>query len=518
MAIAVALLAPLLFLFQLSPSTARYTLRGSVVNSATGEPVRKAVVMVSGVESKQDFTGADGQFQFADLPAGAYSVSARRPGFLDPSGRIPGPIPAGGWFGADFAPNVTLGADTQPVTVKLVPQARVSGRVLDAEGEPVPNIQVLCLQQSIVAGHQRWVQAQTAAADEAGNFLIDSLAPGKVLLATSQQQVYPGLVADDQTSRLIYPKQYYPNAPDLASAQAIDLSPGQDAQTDMTVSALLGARVFFSVTPPQPWIQASLIDPAGDEIESQVRQNVRNGGWILPSVPPGQWRLLVRSNSGEPASGEANIDVGQADVTNVAIGLSQAVQVPVSVSGGSADNAAHQVDIQLMSASPGASAGGSMMFGMDDHKLTGVVPGTYYVTVTAIGGADCIDSVTAGGVDLTRNLYVFAAAGSPAPINIGLRADCANVEFANNGGPGSPAAIVISGGVHSLQPQLLFTMGSASARLTPGEYEVYAFANVNSVEYANPDVLKGFEGHHLSVAPNQKTTVHLEVIGQGEHR
>jgi Carboxypeptidase regulatory-like domain len=502
-------------------SNARYTVRGSVVNAVTAEPIRRALVELNGPQARRAFTGPDGSFQFEGVQGGTFVLLARRPGFMDTDALNMGQVPSQpGATTLTAAGRVTVGPDTGSITIKLVPQARVSGHVLDAEGEPVSNVTVRCLQQSIVSGHRRWRPAQSAGTDEGGNFLIDNLPPGRVLLQTLSQQVYPGLIADDDASRLIYRSQYYPNATDMAAAQPIDLNAGQDARIDFTVSVVRGTRVFFSVTPPQDWVSATLIEGSGDEAEVMVRRNIRAGGWILPSVPPGTWRLSVTSNGG--SQGEANIEVGSADVRNVVVPMSEPVQVPILVSGGnSGKGGLPPVTVQLISSAPGRLSQFDPVFMPSTDRTAplgaGATPGSYHVTVNP-PGADCVESITSGSTDLSRSDYVVAAGSPPAPINVELRSDCSSIEVSATNRQ-QTAAVVVTGGMHKLEPLVSFIGSpgsSAAVRLAPGEYDVFAFSDLAALEYGNPEVLKNYKSQHVSLSPNQKATVSVDVNVPGE--
>src|SRR5215475_5639129 len=58
---------------------------GSVLNSLTGQPVRKArlsIVSPGGGEAVAVSTDSQGKFAFANLAPGAYMLSANHPGFL----------------------------------------------------------------------------------------------------------------------------------------------------------------------------------------------------------------------------------------------------------------------------------------------------------------------------------------------------------------------------------------------------------------------------------------------------
>ena len=504
---------------------ARFTLRGSVVNSVTGEPVRKALVEIGGPQSKRAFTGPDGQFQMEGLAGGNFTIAARRPGFMEAAGWPLSPSVAGsGPITVTAAGGVTVGPDMGAVVIKLVPQAKISGRVLDTEGEPVANLRVQCLQQNIQAGHKIWQQAQTVNTDEEGNFLIEHLSRGMVLVQTLQQQVYPGMIDDDNASRLVYRRQYYPNSPDIGAAQAIELSPGQEARVELSVSTIRGTRVFFAVTPPQQGISAALWDANGDSLEVEMQQNVRTGGWILPSVPPGLWTLRVSSYGQQQLSGEVAIQVGSDDVRNVAVPLSPVMQAPIVVSGGtSSAPGVPPVNVQLLPAisriasNPYLAAFSQVGQG---GRLTmqGVAPGAYHVVANAIG-SECVESITSGSSDLSRADYVISGESSPPAIHVGLRSDCASLEVFMGQRGSQTGAVIVAGGPNASEPQLAGYMspgGSPTFRLSPGDYEVYAFSDLTDVEYANPDVLRKYSGQHVSLSSNQKARVNLDMNAPAE--
>ena len=63
-------------------SPQKFTLTGTVVDSVTGEPIRKALVQLYCGQRRMTFSGDDGRFQFEGIPAGSYSVSAQKPGYF----------------------------------------------------------------------------------------------------------------------------------------------------------------------------------------------------------------------------------------------------------------------------------------------------------------------------------------------------------------------------------------------------------------------------------------------------
>src|SRR4051794_37974184 len=67
------------------PVMGRSTIRGRILTEEGGRPVRRAEVRVAGAElrvPRRTLTDADGRFEFRDLPAGNFSVTATKTAFV----------------------------------------------------------------------------------------------------------------------------------------------------------------------------------------------------------------------------------------------------------------------------------------------------------------------------------------------------------------------------------------------------------------------------------------------------
>ena len=190
------------------PTTANlphFTVKGRVVNAVTGEPVKGALININGMEQHSGFSGADGQFEVDSVPKGHAMISAMHPGYSNTLQQRPQMV--------DVSDNV------DGVTVKLPPTARISGTVRDSDGEPVEGLRVSCMQVLVMQGRKHLMPNGGATTDEGGHFVVDNLQAGSYYLSTGQKAVYPGLPPADEAARLTFAPQYYPNAPDPASAQ-----------------------------------------------------------------------------------------------------------------------------------------------------------------------------------------------------------------------------------------------------------------------------------------------------------
>jgi hypothetical protein len=352
-------------------SDARYTLRGSVVNAVTGEPIHKASVTLNGPQNATVLTGPDGQFEIGSLLAGSYLLSANRAGFAD--SRV----------GANPFATVQVGSDTGLTVIKLTPFGKIAGRVIDSDGEPVPNLSVQAMFRVFQMGHLIWQPSGAANTDESGNFALDALQPGQYLVVIRDQQVYPGLAGEDRGSRLLYRTEYFPNSPDIASAQPIEIAGGETAQADLTVSEIQGSAIHFAVVPPQQWVQATLRNANGDETNAPARRDERTGEWIVSGVSPGRWLLEVEMNTnGHQLSGSAAVELGDTDARNVVITLSGSEQLPVVFNGEtSAQNGAPPAHVSLLSLLGSGVRSFSPILSAEPsgthYSILGVPPGNY---------------------------------------------------------------------------------------------------------------------------------------------
>src|SRR3989442_15815706 len=67
------------------PVTGRSTLRGRIVAADGGQPMRRVIVRVTAPElrgARTVLTDVDGRYEFRELPAGRYSISASKPPFV----------------------------------------------------------------------------------------------------------------------------------------------------------------------------------------------------------------------------------------------------------------------------------------------------------------------------------------------------------------------------------------------------------------------------------------------------
>jgi hypothetical protein len=151
----------------------------------------------------------------------------------------------------------------------------------------------------------------------------------------------------------------------------------------------------------------------------------------------------------------------------------------------------------------------------DVYAIMNVPPGTYRTLVLGLEG-QCMESLTSGNIDLTREPLTVAPGSQPEPINLSLANNCATLEVSiHSANTGQKATILLVPTSLTGSPSTVRVDDSGHAKfndLAPGEYTVYAFTSIEGLEYRNPEVMRGFHGQPFTLSANQHAAVTVEAI------
>jgi hypothetical protein len=513
----------------------RRTVTGSVTNAVSGEPIRHALVQLSGARSVAVLTGPDGRFQIADVPEGPAYFSAQKPGFFD-SRAMSG--------GRQTNMSFTVGSGKNDFPLTLFPAARIVGHVTDRDGEPVEETQVQVFAEQIVQGRKQWQHRNGAPTDDGGSYQVDELLPGRYVVFANGH----ALPAQNWNApREVSAPTYFPDASDLASAQPIEIRPGQEFRADFRLRTERGFRITAQVS-GIPGASRG----AGLALQNSSGQTVwfdgmhfdqRRGQFIAPAVPSGAWTLVLSANDGQGHSYEARqeIAVNHADLNDLQIALHPATSIPLTINHPANQAAAAAAETNL-NRGPSVFATLNSLdqfnfrnFGM---QMQGDPPTPTFLNVSAgkyrldvqTYGRECVESAWYGSVDLLRDYLIVSSDGGSQPVTINLRDDCATLTAKVRPGEHAPAttgAVLVVPSSSFVAPKVLpiatqlppgLSGVSLSATvLSPGSYQVYAFTNLDGLEYANPEVLRGYPSQSVTLEPGQKAEVAVELSERKEN-
>ena len=316
------------------PKTGSSRIRGRVVAADGGEALRRAVVRLMSPdirEGRSTLTDEQGRFEFIDLPASRYTVSATKSGYLTIN------------FG-QRRPNepgrpLELGDKqvAEKVDFALPRGGNIVGRVLDEFGEPVANAMVQPIMVRLVNGERRPMPSgPMATTPDTGEFRLWGLQPGDYLVLVNSRMMGNPLEQTDDRSG--YPPTYFPGTANVAEAQPIAIAVGQTASgVEILLRATRSARISGTTqtSKGQPlrggMVMVTPRSSPGGMMGGMMNGMIRpDGTFVISGVTPGEYNL--RAN-GMPVPGEtpetltATVTVGGDDVTGVILAATPPVKV-----------------------------------------------------------------------------------------------------------------------------------------------------------------------------------------------
>jgi protocatechuate 3,4-dioxygenase beta subunit len=327
-----------------TPKTARIEGR---VRTVAGAPVPKATIqlvnsanglspamLISPVDGSTALAGrtttADdsGNFVLESVPPGRnYRLSAMRPGYLT------------GFYGTRSIANppvlLTLNAgDTiRDLVIEMLEQGTVSGRVTDADSDPVVGALVTISQPRYNRGVLQMASVAAQTTDDRGVYRFASLNPGRYYLVASDQTNRRGETESSfKSGQQANIRTYYPSADDVRDARPIDVPGSQTQSSDIVMRhtktfALRGTATDADTGAPLIGLNVNVVSWNGLSLRANPysrQTRPPNGMFDFTGMPPGSYSLemVVTANTapgGTRRIGRAEATILNADVTGVVL-------------------------------------------------------------------------------------------------------------------------------------------------------------------------------------------------------
>jgi hypothetical protein len=201
-------------------------IRGRVVSADNGTPIRRAQVRAQAGELRANrlvSTDAQGRFEFKDLPAGRWNLTASKAGFMTLRYGQKRSFEAG-------SPIEIAEAQVMERADFALPRgAAITGRIFDEYGDAVANARVQVLRYQTVQGQRRLTPAgggdQT---DDTGSYRIYGLAPGDYYISATLRAANGPFFDDNNNDTTSYAATYYPGSGSVTEAQRVTVAVGQE--------------------------------------------------------------------------------------------------------------------------------------------------------------------------------------------------------------------------------------------------------------------------------------------------
>lgn len=301
---------------------------------AAPQPIRRAVVTIAGdpTESRSLVTDDTGRFTFGRLPAGRFSISAKKAAYLPAQHGAAKPGRAGS--------AVALGAgEKQQITVTMFKGAVITGALRDDTGAPLAGVSVALLDLRVIAVNPLPPSPETVTTDDRGIYRFFGLPPGEYAIAATPAPSGSGEIGARPAAELDalfatlterqsrgtqpgnapvppprqavgYSPIYYPGTPMFRDAARLRVAAGEEkSAVTFTVPQVPVSSIEGIVSGETPNLAAVVlfVNPDGPRLTgtpgtfgiTSVPPNA-NGEFRYANLAPGRYRIIARARKGPP--------------------------------------------------------------------------------------------------------------------------------------------------------------------------------------------------------------------------
>jgi len=516
------------------------SLEGKVLNNITGDGLSKVTILLAqaagnvggpAIEYVTE-TGTEGNFSLVNLPPGQYRMYATRNGFVRTEY---------GARGRNRRGAILILAAEQKVRnieVKMQPQAVISGRVLDSDGEPLSGVQMTASRYRYQSGRRVLVGSGNATTNDMGEYRIFGLEPARYYISATYRPAISRSARDHSGNPKrdeIYLTTYFPGTTELERASSVEAR---------STSATLGIDIYLSRTPtvtvsgqiinqtglqaPQG-ISAMLLatGSSGNIVETGGPQNAQ-GNFEFRKVSPGSYYIVaMMSAGGKTYSGRTNVDVGTSNVNNTSVTIGLGYELTGSIKSDGAQTGYKGMGITLRPTQLSNTFMGTPSGTINDDgtfKLTVIDPGTYLVSVQPLKPGSFVKSIKTGERDLPDFMLDLSRTPS-APLTINLAANAPEISGLVTNAEGKPvvgATVVL---IPDQEKRRNFAqwykfaptdqLGHYNIKgIDPGKYKLLAWEDIDQDAWMDPDLIRPLEDKAKTITFKEgaREAVNLNII------
>jgi hypothetical protein len=530
-----------------APRVGTAVVSGVVVSAdAPVRPLRRVRVTLANPALPFDLaaiTDDDGRFAVERVPAGQYTVSAAKEGYLTTTHGAARPGRPG---------RLVAIADGERREIRLALQRGgvLAGVIVDNQGQPVPGVPVTAHRMGFngLTGDRMLASAGGTQTNDLGEYRLFGLAPGEYVVSAGVPAAQVGILQMMSPAEIrqalseittqpaafarmpgmpkpapplpratlpspraaIFAPVFYPGTTSSVEAWRVTLAPGEergglDIQLQVAATASVSGTVFGE-SPGGIQVTITTANVRGDAMTGdRFTRSLpvgNTGEFTFTGVPPGIYEVSARSlvidlrergySGGRSAFATTTLSVDGEDVTDVSLAL----QPGFAISGRLVFDGAHQPDPALLPALRGSvpllSAGGGrghmtpLQF-LEDGRFVAhaIVPGAYRPSPTLQGirtpiGGWWLQSILLGGRELLDAPLELTGASNDAVVTLADRASELSGTVSDAGGEPLANQFVI---VFSVDPAHWFPLSRRIAAIQLPGTGRYAVRNLPPGEY-----------------------------------
>jgi hypothetical protein len=490
---------------------------GVVVQAVDGAPLKGAMVRLV-AEGDNDNrmgakTGPDGRFELKNIHAGQYRLHISRNGFVATQygQKKPGD------------PGATLrllpGDKKTDLLFRLKRAAVITGRVSDADGEPMSRVAVSALRQQYEQGKKRLAFAGRTESNDLGEFRLYELPPGRYYVSAEARNWAEALGLRDDSlegpkrEERGYGRVYYPGVLEAAKATTLSVKEGEEIPSiDFLMKEVTVYRVSGKVAnqvsklkkfhPQVQLLQRNQPESWGERFMSQTKAD---GEFEITEVTPGEYTVLAYMfEDNKFYATQEDIEVTTANITGLRLSIGPGVSIPGRVLWEGQPNLTGEEE--TVYAQPPDTGGWIGKESRVDEKgeflLKEVPDGLFSLGLQGIS-KDCYIKEIRYGETILPEREFRVAKGASANLEITISSRGAKVEGRVSNEDNLPVAgawAVVIPELSKRKLHYLYKVGNTDQfghfefhGLPPGKYKLFAWEGVEAGIWEDEDFLKGYE-------------------------
>jgi hypothetical protein len=420
-------------------------IRGRVLQAGTTTPLRRAQVSLTGEQNVRRLvtTDGEGRYEFSDLPAGRFTISAAKGGYLTLQYGQRRPFEPG------RPVTLTAAQALGQVDLALPRGGAIAGKVTDRFGEPAVGADIVVERYQYSSdGQRRLTRAPGATiANDLGEFRVFGLMPGEYIVSANMRQrpTLPGGGGGPATPVAGYVQTYSPGTTSVADAQAVVLGVGEEATVQFGLAlgrlSRVSGRITDSTGRPAAGAELMLVTLSASGTGSGRGSGsvAADGSFSIGNVAPGDHFIQVRvaprpDGPAAPEIANAPISLSDQNIDGLQIMTGPATTVAGMVQWeGSATRAGSPPASPLrITATPAdgrppllgltgaADPGANGTVGADDtFRLSGLL-GRVRFMASGVPPQWMLKTITLGDADLTTTDVDAASIGRDARVRVVL--------------------------------------------------------------------------------------------------
>jgi hypothetical protein len=522
-----------------APSGGTGVLEGVVRRPDTKSPIEGVTVSLSGGSGQATvITDAAGRFQFPNLAAGTYNLTARRDGYAIPAARLDD-------IRANTARMTAIVTDqkTAQTMLELLPGGRVSGRVYDNKGQPLANVQVVPFIEGYPDGRRTLIVpsgAPRVQTDDRGEFRMWGLVPGQYYLR-AQYRAVNAQIANGRGDNLVG-TTYFPNAAQPMNGQKVTVRADSETPADIRMSPVSAVKISGQISADPSLALSGIVFTLTaredvDVVETGVaaargRGNPTNGQFELIASYPGPYDLFAEgfTPAGTRYVGRIPLEVRDRDIANVSVVMLPTFEVKLQLGGDRGALLTGAPSLQPIAPLPqqlrprrviATPAGRGVNSSSPSETFAGIIEGQYHVDFTIPRTGDIyVADIRHGQKSVYEDGTIAVSKDSPSQVDVTLARPGGVIQGVVRDATGKPVESadvrLIPDGVRRQNP-LFYRESTSDANgrfsiqgAAPGSYKLFAWSGISRGVERNARFMEPFErfGKAITVtAPSNQETV-----------